>query len=57
MQKISNTAVNERKPKPSGSDFLLNPIWNETFTIICNPKKIPDIKVQVYDYNFITKEF
>ena len=33
----------------------LNPIWNETFTIICNPKKIPDIKVQVYDYNFITK--
>ena len=34
----------------------LNPVWNQTFTIVCNPKKIPDIKFQVYDYNFITKD-
>ena len=35
----------------------LNPVWNETFSIICNPKISPDIKLEVYDYNFITKEF
>ncbi len=33
----------------------LNPIWNETFQIICNPKLSPEIKFEVYDYNFITK--
>ena len=35
----------------------LNPVWNETFSIICNLKIAPDIKLEVYDYNFITKEF
>ena len=34
----------------------LNPVWNQTFTITCNPKTIPNIKFQVYDYNFITKD-
>ena len=34
----------------------LNPVWNETFSIICNPKISPDIKIEVYDYNFITKD-
>ena len=34
----------------------LNPVWNQSFQIICDPKKIPDIKFQVYDYNFITKD-
>ena len=34
----------------------LNPVWNQTFSITCNPKTIPNIKFQVYDYNFITKD-
>ena len=45
----------EKKIKTKIIYKTLNPVWKETFSLNCNPKVFPEIKVQVKDYNFILR--
>ena len=31
----------------------LNPVWNQSFVLECDPKQISILKFEVYDYDFI----